>query len=144
MKTKLIILIVLSLLFLSCEDTSELKSGAQTTTVWDNYKPTFLDGLYVTDRGDSEKGTIIFMSDRVIFNTINHKHEFKYSENMNALGYCDDEISNWHIRVNDISYEFDISSKSKTILFYFKRDSDPKITRVGVYTKQIEEPINEM
>lgn len=136
MKTILISLLIL--LFLSCgEEYNQYKNGQETgSKIWENRKPTYLEGLY-----SNSEGTIIFMSDRVSINTPNHYHEFKYSEYMNALIYCNEEITDWYIRVNDNDYRFNVD-KDVTI-FYFKRDKDKDFTRVGVFYKDYQQPIIE-
>lgn len=133
---KYIILLITSILLISCsESVNRYQNGIEVgDKVWSNRKPIDLDGLY-----SNSEGSIIFMTDRVNINTPNHYHEFKYSEYMNALVYCNEEITDWYIRVNDSEYRFNVD-KNITI-FYFRRDKDKDFTRVGVFYKDYQQPI---
>lgn len=141
------ILIILCVIFCSCEDYNQYKNGVDTSAkAWENKKPEFLEGLYETNRIDSEPGYIIFTTEKVIISTKNHHHEFKYSEYMNAIGtYDNGKDCNWSIHVNDIQYRFTTSSGGKHTLFMFKRKSETKFNRVGVYSKDLNnvEPVTE-
>lgn len=142
---KYLYVILTSLILISCSETvSQFKNGIEISDkVWENKKPEILSGLYGTNRQDSEQGTIIFMSDKVVIQTTNHEHEFIYTEYMNSIGYCDGILSSWSLRVNDIEYRFTLVTTT-CIEFSFKRDSDKDFNKVGVYYQNFEQPINEM
>ncbi|RWX00940.1 hypothetical protein [Flavobacterium cerinum] len=141
MKTKSILLMLLTMIIAACEpeEVNQFRNDELTpVSSYENKLPDFMIGVFGMKKNQpfTEAGTIIIKQDSIIINTVNHKQAFQITENFNFY----DPDCRWVIAVNGIEYIFTTSSYGQKTWFKYRHINDAFYTPVGTYYKDYIEP----